>query len=68
MSSSQMARESIRAVSDALLLILTGSLFLVDYAGGYSVGRTWPLLLIGIGLSKVLEYLVTRTRRPERHL
>jgi hypothetical protein len=42
------------------LLILTGALFLWDYSGGYTVGQTWPLLLILLGLGKVAERVFSR--------
>lgn len=42
------------------LLILTGALFLWDYSGGYTVGQTWPLLLILLGLGKVAERVFAR--------
>lgn len=51
------------------LLMLTGVLFLWDYAGGYTVSQTWPLLLIVLGLGKVAERILSRPpdhdRRPE---
>jgi hypothetical protein len=42
------------------LLILTGALFLWDYSGGYTVGQTWPLLLILLGIGKVAERVFSR--------
>ncbi len=41
------------------VLITLGVLFLIDQLGpgwNYSFGRTWPILLIVIGVVKVLQY------------
>ena len=46
------------------LLILTGALFLWDYAGGYTVGQTWPLLLILLGVGKVAERVLAGPANP----
>ena len=59
------SRDLVRAIAGPLLLILTGSLFLLDYSGGYRVGQTWPLLLILLGFVKVLEYLVSPAPRSK---
>jgi hypothetical protein len=47
----------LRAVRGPILLVTLGTLFLIDYAGGVSFGRTWPLLLIVFGLLKLGEHL-----------
>jgi hypothetical protein len=47
----------IRDLRLPVLLVLTGALFLADYAGSYSVYQTWPILLIWLGLTKLLESL-----------
>ena len=50
-----MARESITSVTIPLLLIVAGTLFLVDYSGRFSVGQTWPVILILLGLSLAVQ-------------
>ena len=45
-----------RALSGPLLLTTLGVLLTVDYMGGITFGRTWPVLLIVFGLCKVAEY------------
>jgi hypothetical protein len=44
-----------------LLLIVIGVLFLLNnmYPGVYRFSRMWPVILIVIGLSKVIEYFQT---------
>jgi putative Mn2+ efflux pump MntP len=41
-----------------LLLIVIGVLFLLNnmYPGSFRFGKMWPVILIVIGLSKVIEY------------
>ncbi len=45
-----------RALSGPLLLTTLGVLLTVDYMGGITFGRSWPVLLIVFGLCKVAEY------------
>ncbi|MCC6859083.1 MAG: hypothetical protein IT158_11000 [Bryobacterales bacterium] len=42
-----------QAVAGPLILIALGGLFALDYFGGYSFWRTWPVLLILIGVLKL---------------
>jgi hypothetical protein len=42
-----------QAVSGPLILITVGGLFAIDHFGGYSFWRTWPVLLIVLGLLKL---------------
>jgi hypothetical protein len=44
------------AIRGPVLLITLGVLFAIDYAGGVSVSRTWPALLIVVGLFKLAEH------------
>lgn len=44
-----------RAVRGPILLITVGALFAIDHAGGYGFGRTWPVLIIVLGILKLLE-------------
>jgi len=46
-----------RALSGPLLLTTLGVLLTVDYMGGITFGRSWPVLLIVFGLCKVAEHI-----------
>lgn len=59
MSDAAFTPEIVPLIMGPLLLVLTGALFLWDYAGGYAVGQTWPLLLILLGLGKVAERVLS---------
>lgn len=63
MSNASSHSEMVPMIVGPLLLILTGLLFLWDYAGGYTVGQTWPLLLILLGAGKVAERIFSRSAR-----
>ncbi len=49
------ARALARAARGPLLLITLGILMAADQMGGWSFGRTWPVLLIVFGITKLLE-------------
>ncbi len=49
-----------RALSGPLLLTALGVLLAIDYSGGITFGRTWPVLLIVFGLFKVAEHMGPR--------
>jgi hypothetical protein len=51
------AHPLMRALSGPLLLTTLGVLLTVDYNGGITFGRSWPILLIVFGLCKVAERL-----------
>lgn len=51
-------RALITAIRGPILLITLGALVSVDHFGGYSLGRTWPLLLIVFGLLKLFEKML----------
>lgn len=55
----------IRVIWGSLLLMLCGSLFLLEYSGGYAVVATWPLLLILAGAGKLAEYAAERRKRSQ---
>lgn len=59
MRKSATARETARAITGPVILMAAGALFLLDYSGAYSVGQTWPVLLILVGLGKALEHFVS---------
>ena len=48
------------ALRGPVLLITLGALFAIDYAGGVSVSRTWPALLIVVGLFKLAEHMAVK--------
>ena len=43
------------AIRGPIMLITVGALFAVDHFGPYSIWRTWPVLLIVLGLLKLAE-------------
>ena len=45
----------IQAIRGPVLLVTVGVLFAIHQAGGLSFSRTWPLLVIVIGIMKLLE-------------
>jgi hypothetical protein len=45
----------LQAIRGPILLITIGILFALHQAGGLSINRTWPLIIIVIGLMKLLE-------------
>ncbi len=44
------------------ILILIGSIFLVDQFGWADFGELWPVILIGIGLVMIVRYLADARR------
>ncbi len=53
----------VQAIRAPILLITLGALFAVHQAGVLSFWRTWPLLLIVLGLLKLFERLAARPPR-----
>ena len=49
------------AIRGPLMLITLGVLFSIDYFGPWSFGRTWPVLLIVLGVFKLAEHLGAKT-------
>jgi hypothetical protein len=47
----------LRAIRGPVLLVTLGALFLIDHSGGMGFGRTWPVLLIVLGILKLGEYM-----------
>jgi len=47
----------LRAIRGPVLLVTFGALFLIDHSGGMGFGRTWPVLLIVLGLLRLGEYM-----------
>jgi hypothetical protein len=46
----------LRSLRGPLMVVVVGILFLIDQAGGASFGKTWPVLLITMGLLRLGEY------------
>ena len=46
------------------ILILIGSIFLVDQFGWADFGELWPVILIGVGLVMIVRHLAD-ARRPQ---
>ena len=46
-----------RAARGPVLMIAVGALFAIDNAGGTSVARTWPIVLVVLGAMRLWEYL-----------
>jgi hypothetical protein len=51
----------LRSIRGPVLLVTLGTLFMIDHSGGVSFGRTWPVLLIVLGLVRLGEYLGTKS-------
>jgi hypothetical protein len=49
-----------RSIRGPILLVTLGTLFMADYSGGVSFGRTWPVLLIVLGVLRLGEHLSSR--------
>lgn len=49
----------IQALRGPILLITIGILFAIHQDGGLPIYRTWPLIIIVIGLMKLVERTVT---------
>lgn len=43
------------ALRGPIMLITVGTLFAVDHFGPYGIARTWPVILIVLGLLKLAE-------------
>lgn len=49
----------VQAARSPVLVVVIGVLFAVQQAGVVPFSRTWPLILIAIGLMKLIERLLT---------
>lgn len=54
----------LQAIRGPILLITIGILFAIHQAGILGFSRTWPLIIIVIGLMKLFERMATRTMPP----
>jgi hypothetical protein len=50
----------LRAIRGPILLMTLGGLFAIDYFGPYPFYRTWPVLLIVVGVLKLAERVMGR--------
>jgi hypothetical protein len=50
----------VQSITVPLVLITTGTLFLIEYSGGPPFSTTWPVLLILWGASWALGQVVSR--------
>ena len=58
------AGDLIRAVRGPLLLIILGGLMAMARYQGISITKTWPVLLIALGLLKLFERMAMRPGDP----
>ena len=47
----------LRSIRGPVMLVTLGTLFLIDHSGGMGFGRTWPVLLIVLGVMWLGDYL-----------
>jgi hypothetical protein len=52
------------AIRGPIMLIAVGLLFAADQFTDYGIGRTWPVLLILLGLLKLAERIGSGARTP----
>lgn len=52
----------VQAIRGPVLLIVLGALLAMDQNGFLSFGRTWPALLIVLGLFKLAEHLGSKAQ------
>lgn len=52
------------AIRGPILLITIGSLIAFDTFDGYSFARTWPVIIIVLGILKLLERMADPPREP----
>jgi Domain of unknown function (DUF5668) len=54
----------VQAIRGPILLITIGILFAMHQAGVISFARTWPLIIIVIGLMKLIERMSVQSPPP----
>jgi hypothetical protein len=47
----------LRSIRGPVMLVTLGTLFMIDHSGGASFHRTWPVLLIVLGVMRLGEHL-----------
>ena len=50
----------LRSIRGPVMLVTLGTLFMIDHSGGASFHRTWPILLIVLGVMWLGEHLATK--------
>jgi hypothetical protein len=55
-----------QAIRGPILLITLGVLFAIHQAGILPFSRTWPLVLIVVGVMKLIERLFVQRRPPQQ--
>ena len=53
-----------RAIRGPIMLITIGSLIAFDTFDGYSFSRTWPVIIIVLGVLKLFERMTDRPVEP----
>lgn len=48
------------ALQGPVMMIALGALFAVEYSGGPAFTRTWPVLVILLGLFRLIDYMGAR--------
>ena len=51
----------LRSIRGPVMLVTLGTLFMIDHSGGASFHRTWPVLLIVLGVMWLGEYMGTKS-------
>lgn len=49
----------LRALRGPLTLILLGALFAIDHNGGVTFSKTWPVLIIFLGVMRLAERVIS---------
>jgi hypothetical protein len=57
----------VQAIRGPLVLITLGALFAIHQAGVISFARTWPLIIIVVGLVKLAERLLVQPGYPNAY-
>jgi hypothetical protein len=57
-------RSLLSAIRGPIMLIAVGLLFAADQFTVYGIGRTWPVLLILLGLLKLAERIESGAQTP----
>ncbi len=50
----------LRSLRGPVMLVTLGTLFMIDHSGGASFHRTWPVLLIVLGVMWLGEHLAAK--------
>lgn len=50
----------LRSIRGPVMLVTLGTLFMIDHSGGASFHRTWPVLLIVLGVMWLGEHMASK--------